>query len=149
MELKTRYSAGFAIVHKGKVLLCHTTGRGSQSSCGISKGGIEQGESRIEAAIRETREEIGIKVPIKLISTEEHTFVVTSSKYKFNKVVYYYIVEIEDLKQIGLKDLKVPKSQLQLEEIDWAEFVDYKTAMNLVMKSQIPVITTLLSKGLI
>ena len=78
-----------------------------------------------------------------------HTFSLTSREHKFNKVVSYYIVKIDDLSQIGLKDIKVPKNQLQVEEIDWAGFLPYKEAMKRVMKSQVNVINNLMSKGLL
>tara|TARA_B110000967_G_scaffold99665_1_gene102378 strand:+ start:1338 stop:1787 length:450 start_codon:yes stop_codon:yes gene_type:complete len=149
MKLEQRYSAGIAITYQGKILLGHTTGRKAYHSYGISKGGIEEGESILDAAIRETEEEFGIKVPKKLIGKNEYTFVVTSRKYKYNKVVYYYILEIQDLSQIGLKTLEVPKSQLQLKEVDRAIFVGYQDAMKLIMQSQAPVISTLLNNGLI
>ena len=148
MEVKTKYSAGLAIIYKGQILLGHTTGRKWTNSFGIPKGGIDKGESKLDAAIRETYEEVGIKIPRKLIDSTEYTFVVTSRKYA-NKVVYYYIVMIDDLKQLGLKDLKVPKKQLQVEEIDWAGFFGYDEAMDKVMQSQREVIQKLLGKGLL
>ena len=149
MKLETRYSAGLAIVWNKRVLLLHTTGRGPNKSYGIPKGGIDKNESSLDAALRETREECGIVVPSKLVDKNESTFVVTSRKYKYNKVVTYFIVEVKDLKDIGLKGPDISKSQLQLEEVDIAGFYDYRDAMGLIMKSQAPVITTLLSKGLI
>jgi 8-oxo-dGTP pyrophosphatase MutT (NUDIX family) len=149
MKLETRYSAGLAIVWNKKVLLLHTTGRGTAHSYGIPKGGIDGKESNLDAALRETDEECGIVVPSKLVDKNEHTFVVTSRKYKYNKVVTYFIVEVKDLKDIGLKGPDISKSQLQLEEVDIAGFYDYREAMKLIMKSQAPVITKLLSKGLI
>jgi 8-oxo-dGTP pyrophosphatase MutT (NUDIX family) len=147
--LETRYSAGLAIVFDGKVLLGHSTGRKSNTGFGISKGGIDDGESVIEAAIRETREEFGIKVPRSLIKSPEYTFIVTSRKYKYNKVVYYYIVELESLAQIGLKELKVPKKQLQVKEVDSARFMDREEANKHIMLSQIPVLQNLTAQGLI
>jgi len=145
----TKKSAGLAIIYKGMILLGHTTGRGWWSSYGIPKGGIEEGEDKLSAAIRETYEEVGIKVPLSLIDTTEHTFTLTSREHKFNKIVSYYIAKIDDLSQIGLKDIKVPKSQLQIEEIDWAGFLPYKEAMKRVMKSQVTLITNLMGKGLL
>ena len=118
MKLKQKYSAGLAIIYNGKILLGHTTGRKAGTGYGIPKGGIEEGESHLDAAIRETREELGIKVNRKLIDKNGRTFAVTSRKYKYNKVVYYYIVNISDLSQIGLKDETISKSKLQLKEID-------------------------------
>ena len=100
--LVTRYSAGLAIVYDGKILLGQSRGRKSGTGYGIPKGGIEEGESHLDTAIRETYEEFGIKVPKSLISKIEHTFVLTSRKYKYNKVIYYFIVEIDDLSKICL-----------------------------------------------
>ena len=147
--METKYSAGLAIIYDNKILLGHTTGRGWYASYGIPKGGIELGESKLEAAIRETYEEVGIKVPLSLIDKTEHTFALTSNKHKYSKVVYYYIVKVKDLTEIGLSDLRVPKNQLQVEEIDWAGFLDYTEAKKRVMKSQASVIDNLLSKGLL
>lgn len=149
MEFKAQYSAGLAIVYNKRLLLLHTTGRADTHSYGIPKGGIEDGESNLDAAIRETFEEAGIKVPRKLIGKHEYTFVVTSRKYKHNKTVTYFIVELNDLSQIGLKDIEVPKAQLQLKEVDIAGFFDYRECMDKIMRSQSSVITTLLNKGLI
>ena len=147
--METKESAGLAIVYQGKVLLGHTTGRKWFGSYGIPKGGIDKGESRLDAARRETKEEIGLDIPFSMIGKTEHTFVVSARKYGYSKIVYYYIVEIDDLSQLGLKELKVPKGQLQVEEIDWAGFMDYKEAMKRVMKSQISVISNLANKGLL
>lgn len=147
--MKTKQSAGLAIIYDNKILLAHTTSRGWYGSYGIPKGGIDPGESPLEAALRETQEEVGIKVPKNLIDPTEHTFSVTSRKYKYNKVVYYYVVIVDKLSQIGLKDLKVPKGQLQVEEVDWAGFLDYKEAMKRVMKSQVSLINNLVGKGLL
>ena len=98
--MKTKTSAGLAIIYDNKVLLAHTTSRGWYGSYGIPKGGIEKGESKLDAAIRETEEEVGIKIPKKLIDPTEHTFVVSTKKYG-HKIVYYYIVKIDKIEQKG------------------------------------------------
>lgn len=146
--MKTKTSAGLAIIYDNKILLAHTTSRGWFGSYGIPKGGIEKGESKLDAAIRETKEEVGISIPKNLIDKTEHTFTVSTKKYG-NKIVYYYIVQISDLSQIGLKDLKVPKKQLQLEEVDWAGFLDYREATKRIMKSQAVLINNMVGKGLL
>ena len=148
-QLQERRSAGLAIVWQGKVLLTHTTGRKFTTGYGIPKGGIEPGETEIAAAIREAYEEIGVKVPGRLVKGNPYTFVVTSRKYKYNKVVAYFIVEIDSLEQIGLKEPKVPKSQLQIEEVNDARFLDRDQASKVIMKSQIDLINTLVNKGLL
>jgi 8-oxo-dGTP pyrophosphatase MutT (NUDIX family) len=147
--MKPKISAGLAIIYDNKVLLAHTTNRGWYGSYGIPKGGIEKGESKLQAAIRETKEEVGISVPKNLIDKTEHTFTVTTRKYKYTKIVYYFIVKISDLSQLGLKELRVPKKQLQTEEVDWAGFIDYKEAQKRIMKSQQVVINNLVGRGLL
>lgn len=144
-----KQSAGLVIIYNGMILLGHTTGRGWYGSYGIPKGGIEEGEDKMSAAIRETFEEVGIKVPKKLINPTEYTFVVTSRNQNYNKTVYYYIVEINELSQLGLRDLKVPKSQLQVAEMDWAGFLPYSEATKRIMKSQVGLLNNMMSKGLL
>ena len=146
--MKTKTSAGLAIIYDNKILLAHTTSRGWYGSYGIPKGGIDKGESKLDAAIRETREEVGITITKNLIDKTEHTFTVSTKKYG-NKIVYYYVVQISNLSQIGLKDLKVPKQQLQLEEVDWAGFLDYREATKRIMKSQAVLINNMVGKGLL
>lgn len=147
--LETRYSAGLAIIYKGQILLGRTSGRKDKRAFGIPKGGIEKGESKLDAAIRETREELGIKVKRDLINTQERTFTVTSKRFKYNKVVYYFIVEIDDLSQIGLKGLKVPKSQLDTKEINKARFFGFQEAKEKLMISQMSMLDNLMSGGLL
>ena len=146
--MKTKKSAGLAIIYDNKILLAHTTSRGWFGSYGIPKGGIDNGESNLDAAIRETKEEVGITIPKNLIDKTEHTFAVSTKKYG-HKIVYYYVVQISNLSQIGLKDLKVPKKQLQLEEVDWAGFLDYREATKRIMKSQAVLINNMVGKGLL
>jgi len=147
--LDIRYSAGLAIIYDGMILLGQSRGRKKNTGYGISKGGIEEGESHLDAAIRETHEEFGIKVPKSLINKTEHTFTLTSRKYKYNKVIYYFVVEIDNLSKIGLKDLVVPRKQLQLEEIDNARFMDKTEASQVIMLSQQTVLKNLIAIGLI
>jgi ADP-ribose pyrophosphatase YjhB (NUDIX family) len=61
----TKYNIGAFVVifnKKGRVLLCH---RRDMDIWNLPGGGVENGELPDEAAIRETREETGIKVKIK------------------------------------------------------------------------------------
>ena len=48
------------------------------------------------------------------------------AKKFFDKMISqkaYFILRISDLSEIGLTSDRVPKDQLQLEEVDWAGFV--------------------------
>ena len=146
--MKKEISAGIAIVWEGKVLLAHTSGRNWKSGYGIPKGHVEKGETYIDAAIRETFEEVGIKVDKNLIDTTENTFFVNTRKRKNPKTVYWFIAKIDSLDQIGLKDHRVPKKQLQIEEVDWAGFMTYNEARKVTMLSQLPVLDSLRTKGL-
>lgn len=147
--MKQKESAGLAIIYRGMVLLAHTTGRKWWGSYGIPKGGIEPGESRMDAAIRETREEVGLDIPRSMIDPNPRTYVLTSRKYKYTKTVYWYAVQVEDLGQIGMKDLVVPKSRLQLEEVDWAGFMPLAEAKKRAMSSQQQLLTQLVGLGLL
>ena len=145
--MKPKESAGLAIIYEGKILLIHPTGSKWFGSYGIPKGGIEDGESALDAAIREVREEIGVSVPMNLIDKNMRSFKFKSSSY--TKIVYYFIVRISDLSQIGLSELRVPKSQLQMDEVDWAGFITYEDAKKRVTKSQRDLIDNLTKLGLL
>ena len=55
-----RLSCGVVILNREhELLLCHVTG---QNHWDLPKGGIDQGETPLEAAIRETREESGLRL---------------------------------------------------------------------------------------
>ena len=55
-----RLSCGVVILNPGReLLLCHVTG---QNHWDLPKGGIDPGETPLEAAVRETREESGVKL---------------------------------------------------------------------------------------
>jgi len=150
--MKQKTSAGLAIIYDNKILLAHPTNRRWYNSYGIPKGGVDKGETYLEAAIRETKEEVGITVPRKIIDKKENTFFVSSSSKKkksYNKIVYYYIVKIDSLSQLGINDLRISKNQLQLDEVDWAGFLDYEEVQKRITPSQIPLINNLISKGLL
>jgi len=65
-------SAGFVIIQNNKILLEHPTGNLWYNSFSIPKGHVEPGEGYLEAAIRETKEEIGIKIDPKEIISGPH-----------------------------------------------------------------------------
>lgn len=144
--MKVKKAAGLVILYKNKMLLGHPTNAKWYNSYSIPKGGLDKGETPIQAAIRETREEVGIVVPPSLINKIEHSFSLQTKKKKNKKIVYYFIVKIDDLSEIGLTQLKIPKNQLQLDEIDWAGFISYKDAVRRVTPSQRVLIDNYLDK---
>ena len=125
---KYKESAGVCIIYENKILLIHPSGRKWTDSFSFPKGGIEQGESIKEAAIREVYEEVGIRISIDDIPGDPHVIDYANKKGVLFKKVYYFILEIDNLDEIGLTDLEIPKSQLQATEVDWAGFIDESSA---------------------
>ena len=148
-DVRVRRSAGLAIIYNNMILLAKTAGRKNKKSWGIPKGGIEEGEDKIEAAIRETYEELGIKVSRNMVQKTEREFFVNAKKWGYVKYIAYFVVEINDLSQIGLKGLEVPKRQLDTKEISHARFMSYSEALEHTMISQDGMVRELLSLGLI
>ncbi len=120
-----KISAGILIKYKEKYLFCHPTNASWDGTYSPPKGGVDINESLLNAAIRETKEEVGIIIETKMVSNIFDPFEVNylSKKKEIHKKVYLFLVEIKNLKEIGLLSEIVPKSQLQIEEIDWAGFL--------------------------
>jgi len=119
-------SAGLVIIKNNKILLCHPTNSKWYGTYSIPKGGLEENETNIQAAIRETGEEVGIIVPIEYINNKEYCVNYTDNNGNIYKKVYYYIVELDNIPDI------LPKNQLQLCEIDYAAFYCKKEAEQLI-----------------
>jgi len=133
-----RLTAGIAIKYIDNILLVHPTNSSwHKNTLGIPKGKIEKGEDPIEAAIRETREETGIIIdPIQLKGSEMYECYRYNEEGKATGQLLYFKMEIMDLSEIGIYDLKVPKSQLQLKEVDWAGFVPISNAYGMIERFQ-------------
>ena len=129
-------AAGLAIIWEGKLLLIHPSDASWKNQpFGIPKGGIEDGEDLLTCAIRETREETGITVDPELIDKNEKYFVFYRRGIPHSRCAYFE-VHINSLEQIGLDSEKVPKEQLQAEEVDWAGFIPVQEAVNKLSRSQ-------------
>lgn len=117
-------SSGTAILYKNKILLCHPTNLPWKNSFSIPKGGVDDGETLIDAAIRETWEEVGIKITKNQISnTEDPIEILYINKAgKLFKKCYVFIVKIKELSELGLESEILNKGTLQLTEVDWAGF---------------------------
>lgn len=143
---KVRLTAGVAIVCNKKLLLVHPTNSGwKKGTCGIPKGKVEPGEDLMEAAIRELLEETGISIRKDQMSKSPETVNFYSKGGTLNGQLTYYVAKIGSPSEIGLSDLKVPKNMLQLEEVDWAKFVDSATAYPIVSRGQLIIIDRLIS----
>ena len=134
---KLKGSAGVAILWNKMILLIHPTNSSWQKrTLGIPKGGIDPGESTLDAALRETLEETGIKLRADQLDPSPET-VDIYRKEKLVGTLVYYVCRIQDPSEIGLTGSIVPKSQLQLEEVDWAGFMEIDEAYEKIANSQL------------
>lgn len=130
-------SAGLIIIKDNKILLGHPTNRKESNSYSFPKGGIEVGESKLDAAIRETHEEVGILIPDKIIDKTEYEIKYLNKKNVHYKSVYYFIVNVpSEYFDFNI----VPTEQLQLEEIDYALFLNKEEAEHKIFWRFIPVL---------
>ena len=109
-------SAGIVIIWDNKILLCHPTNGSWNNSYSFPKGHLEKNETPLEAAIRETKEEIGVKIDPKDLQKEKHTIEYKDKQGRTYKKVYYYLYYPKH-------EIIINKSDLQIEEIDWAGFL--------------------------
>jgi 8-oxo-dGTP pyrophosphatase MutT (NUDIX family) len=136
--------AGIAIVYDSKILLVHpANGSWVKPIMGIPKGGIEEGEDLMEAALRELHEETGITLSPDKIEPTVQTVEVFNKDGQYRSSLHYFVCRINDLSEIGLDSLSVPKSQLQKEEVDWAGFVNIKEAYGKVSRAQLIILDRL------
>lgn len=115
-------SAGLVIIYDNKILLGHPTGSKWYGSYSFPKGHIEEGENKLEAAIRETREEVGLEFDIKTLKTKEEGCInyLDENKVLYKKA-YYFVVELNE-------PVKLDPTKFDKEEIDYAEFLTKEEA---------------------
>ena len=130
-------TAGVAIIFDNELLLVHPTNSSWQkSTLGIPKGHLEEGEDPLEGALRELFEETGIRLDASQLDPEIETVDLYQDRER-NGQLLYFVCKINSLSEIGLDSSKVDKSQLQLEEVDWAGFVSAKDAYPKITRSQL------------
>jgi ADP-ribose pyrophosphatase YjhB (NUDIX family) len=130
--MKVSISAGIAILYKNKILLCHPTTLPWVNTFSIPKGGVNEGEQLIDAAIRETFEEVGIDILSDQISNIDdpiEVLYINKAGVLFKKV-YVYIVKLNSLSEINSESETLRKDQLQAIEVDWAGFMTKEEAEN-------------------
>lgn len=125
---KMKTSSGVLITFNNKILLCHPTNASHINTYSPPKGLINEGENLIDAAIRECFEETSIKLDKSLIG--DRVYVPYYKGNKIYKEVFLFKVKINSLSEIGLENLIIDKNKLQLNEVDWAGFIDKKSAEN-------------------
>lgn len=115
-------SAGFVIIYDNKILLEHPKGQKWFATYSIPKGRVEDGEDHLSTAIRETYEELGIKIDANQINPNDKGYInYTDNKGNIYKRVYFYILELDT-------PIHIDKTKLQKDEIDWAGFLSREDA---------------------
>lgn len=138
-------SAGIIIVlNKNKFLLCHPSNSRWFGTYSFPKGGIEEGESSLDAAIRELREETSVIVNKNQILDIENPIIVYYENKKGIKYksITLYTVHINDVFEIGLDSEVIPKEKLQIEEVDWAGFLDKEQSKEKIFHKTASVLET-------
>lgn len=127
-----RISAGTAIIYNSKILLCHPTKLPWENSFSLPKGGVDDGETILQAALRETLEEVGIVIREDQISNLDNPIEViyTNKKGDIFKKVFVFIVRINSLSEIGIENELLDRETLQASEVDWASFMTKDEARN-------------------
>lgn len=113
MDLKKEKSCGCIIIKNGKVLLVYEKNR---NFWGFPKGHLENGETEIETALREVKEEVGLDVDIDV-----------EKRYTLNYIIRN---EIDKTTVLYIAKPKNEKLVVQENEIENVKWCDFKEALN-------------------
>ena len=121
-------SVGFVILWDNKILLSHPK-KQADDTWGIAKGKVENNETYIQCALRETKEEIGLDLSINLENLEWNTIIYKNIRNKAYKKLHYTILNIKKLSDIGMTNEYIDTINLSVREIDEARFMTKDEAL--------------------
>lgn len=127
-------SAGLVIIQGRAILLAHPKGSDWWGTYSIPKGHVEEGEDLLEAAIRETREEVGVTIhPDDIVDREPEFIDYKDKNGLLYKRVYYFIARPPD---------PIPRESIlpDREEVDWAGFISKEKANQRIFWRFLPVL---------
>jgi mutator protein MutT len=131
-------SVGMAIIVGDKILLTHhPKDKEFKGTFSIPKGRQEQGETDIETAIREVKEEVGITIhPNQLKSINKYDYITPNEgrKIVFFVVQFNFIQSIPMIRNTGTDQLDL--KNLQEEEVNYAKFIPIHRAYEFVDPDQ-------------
>ena len=108
MELKKEKSCGCIIINNEKVLLVYEKNR---NFWGFPKGHMEEGETEIETALREVKEEVGLDVEIDL-----------EKRYTLNYIIRDEIDKTTVLYIAKTKNEEIVMQENEIENAKWCSF---------------------------
>lgn len=108
MNLKKEKSCGCIIIKNGKVLLVYEKNR---NFWGFPKGHVENGETEIETALREVKEEVGLDVEIDV-----------EKRYTLNYIIRDEIDKTTVLYIAKPKNEKLVVQESEIENVKWCDF---------------------------
>lgn len=116
-------SAGLLIIYNNKILLAHPVKKRLRyGTYTIPKGKLEPGETHIQAAIRETKEETGITIDENIIDKTPHVIEYTDEDGIVYKKLTYFVVRLNER-------IRIIKNKIDKSEIDWVGFIDKHEGM--------------------
>lgn len=130
-KTNTRITSGIVFIYNNKILLLHPSNEKWNKSFSYPKGHVDIGETIKNAAIRETSEEIGVKIKENLLDNNNLYRIVNNDKDSI-KIDYYYIIKLDEklFKKLFRSDPIVKNSKLQKKELDWAGFMKKEPSIN-------------------
>lgn len=132
-----KISAGLAIIQDNKLLLVHPTNAPWFKTYSIPKGHVDKGEDILDAAIRETFEEIGVTFnKSEIDETSQNVIDYLDENGEVYKKVYFYIV-------YPTVPLNPKEFKLQIEEVDWSGFLTKEEASKRIFGRFKPLINLL------
>ena len=87
-------SCGGVVIFRGKILLLYKNYKNKYDGWVLPKGTVEAGEEHVDTALREVREETGVKATIvQYIGKSQYSFVVPEDTVE--KEVYWYLMSAD------------------------------------------------------
>jgi len=118
-------SAGILIVQQNRILLAHPTNAPWYGTYTIPKGKLEGDENPLEAALRETYEEVGVRISVEEKKKKKKPYIIEYKNQQGNiyKILYWFVAEPK-------KEVVIDKKKKKKREVNWAGFLDKDEAMS-------------------
>ncbi len=129
-NLKKEKSCGCIIIEKDKVLLIQQT----KGHWGFPKGHMEAGETEIETAIREVKEETNLDVEIN--ENKRYTMEYITDKGTYKQVVFFIAKKISGNEKYQESEIKAMKWMTFQDAIKTITYDNTKELFNKILKEE-------------